>query len=68
MQRVIYSRLHDSIDAISYRYYGSSRVELILSANPRIHEHGAILPIGTPVIIPPMIVDAPKKQTIQLWD
>lgn len=68
MNRTIYSIQNDSLDSISYRYYGQSVVELILAANPHLAQYGAILPIGTPVVLPELITQNEKrKQTIQLW-
>ncbi|WP_323842961.1 tail protein X [Moraxella sp. Pampa] len=67
MNRTILSIQNDSIDSISYRYYGKSVVEKILSANPQLARADVILPIGTKVILPTLINTNPVKQTIQLW-
>lgn len=67
-QRTIYSIQNDSIDAISYRYYGKSVVEEILAANPHIARDAVILPMGTRVILPNIIESTANKQTVQLWD
>lgn len=67
-QRTIYSIQNDSIDAISYRYYGKSVVAEIMAANPQLARADVILPMGTAVVLPNIIETTTNKQTIQLWD
>lgn len=67
MNRTILSIQNDSVDSISYRYYGKSVVEEILAVNPQLARADVILPIGTKVILPTLITTNPIKQTIQLW-
>ncbi|AKG08088.1 tail protein X [Moraxella bovoculi] len=66
MIRTIRSIQGDSLDSISYRYYGKSVVESLLSANPHL-SNDVILPIGTVVVLPTLVQPTQSKQTIQLW-
>ncbi|MFA9487182.1 MULTISPECIES: tail protein X [unclassified Moraxella] len=67
MNRTIKSIQGDSLDSISYRYYGKSVVESLLAANPHLTDE-VILPIGTLVVVPKIIQSSKPKQTVQLWD
>ena len=59
----------DSVDSLCYRHLGSSdAVEATLEANPGLAAKGAILPMGTVVMLPDTTQAAPTKDIIQLWD
>lgn len=58
----------DSVDSLCWRHLGSTdAVEQTLDSNPGIAALGAILPMGTVVVLPDV---APVKNNnlIQLWD
>ena len=70
-QAILRARAGDTLDALIHRERGLGPADLpaILDANPGLAAHGAILPLGTPVIVPdaatPSIAVAPL---VQLWD
>ena len=59
----------DTLDQICYRYYGHTMgvTEAALAANPGLAEHGATLPLGIEVFLPPLS-SQPPRQRIQLRD
>ena len=61
---------HDTLDAICYRVYGTTRgvTEQVLAANPGLAEQGPVLPHGTPVMLPEQPAAAPRAPTVNLWD
>lgn len=60
----------DTLDAICWRHYGRTAgvVELALEANPGLADLGPVLPLGTPVNLPPAPPAREERRTIQLWD
>lgn len=60
----------DTLDAICWRHYGRTAgvVELALEANPGLADLGPVLPMGTPVNLPPVPPAREERRTIQLWD
>lgn len=60
----------DTLDTIVWRHYGRTGglVEQVLDANPGLAEHGAVLPTGTLVILPPAAAQAEQTQMVNLWD
>ena len=71
MQRLI-ARQGDKLDLLIWREagLGPSEIGKVLDANPGLADLGAILPLGTPVLVP--ITNAPQatrqRPLIQLWD
>lgn len=58
----------DMIDVICRDYYGRESVaQIVLEANPRLADHGPILPAGL-VIELPDIDQAVQKKVTRLWD
>lgn len=58
----------ESLDAVCYRFYGSSNnLETVLKANPHIAELSERLPHGTTIKLPPLAPSA-AITTINLWD
>lgn len=57
------------LDHIVWRHYGvcSGAVEAVLATNPKLAEHGSILPSGLLITLPH---DQPpqKNQRVALWD
>lgn len=58
----------DTVDAIAWRHYGRESAALaILEANPRLADHGPVLPAGLSIVLPELPEAAPEA-TIRLWD
>lgn len=52
--RTVYAQQGDTVDLVADREYGTTdMVTAILAANPGLARLGAILPIGTPINLPP---------------
>lgn len=63
-----YARQGDTVDLIALRAYGdTAMVEAILAANPGLAARGPVLPLGTPVELPPAQLKT-RRQTVTLWD
>lgn len=63
----IYTLQGDTVDLIADRYFGSTdMVGEILNANPGLARLGPILPIGTPINLPPAKA-ATVAATVSLW-
>lgn len=64
------TRQGDTLDAICWRHYGrESAAEAVLEANPRLADHGPILPQGLEIELPELAAPAPAAATlIKLWD
>ena len=63
---IVRTQQDDTVDLIAYRHYGdTSMVEAILAANPGLAAHGATLPLGLAVTLPPAV--KPTRRTITLW-
>lgn len=61
----------DTIDEIAYRYYGSTKnqvVERILEANSRLADHTPILPAGVLIELPETQPTVVKSRQVKLWD
>ncbi|MGY0794304.1 tail protein X [Azospirillum argentinense] len=57
----------DTVDLVALRHYGdAAMVEAILAANPGLAARGPVLPIGTPITLPPVATKA-RTPTITLW-
>lgn len=67
MAAIVRTQQNDTADLIALRHYGDTRmVEAILAANPGLSAHGATLPLGLPVTLPPPAQKT--RQTVTLWD
>jgi phage tail protein X len=56
----------DTVDLIAHRHYGdTAMVTAILDANPGLSALGPVLPLGTPVSLPPK--HTPVATAITLW-
>ncbi|KES19034.1 P2-like prophage tail protein X [Gilliamella apicola SCGC AB-598-I20] len=66
---IVYTMQNETIDALAYRVFGRTAgiVEIIYQNNPKLCELPAILPMGTEVNVPEMVVEK-TKNTINLWD
>ena len=61
----------DSVDSLCWRHLGSTDpVEATLESNPGLAAKGAILPMGTEVILPDDVSSSSAKtqNIIKLWD
>lgn len=57
----------DMADALALRLLGSAQhVVLLLEANPGLPAHGAVLPAGLVLVIPPTPVST-SRSTMRLW-
>lgn len=64
------ARQGDTLDGLIWRERGLGPADLsaVLEANPGLAALGAVLPIGTPVIIPAISVPAiAVRDVVQLW-
>lgn len=71
MADTVTARQGDTLDGLIWRERGLTAADLgaVLAANPGIAAFGAILPTGTPVIIPANTAPAlPVRTVVQLWD
>lgn len=59
----------DTLDYICWKFYGqqSGAVELVLEANPGLADAGAIIPLGTVIVLPEIQKPATDTQPIRLW-
>jgi phage tail protein X len=60
----------DTLDQICQRHLGRTGgiTEAVLDANPGLAALGAVLPMGTPVILPDTAPIAAPAELLQLWD
>lgn len=62
----------DTVDLICHRHYGRTAgvTEAVYTANPGLAELGAVLPLGTPVVLPDLTTQSTEttRQLINLWD
>lgn len=63
------ARQGDTVDAICYQHYGYTEgvTEAVLEANPGLADHGPLLPMGTPVVLP-VHTQRTARSTVKLWD
>ena len=66
--RTVHARQGDTLDALLHRHIGQTagHTEATLAANPRLADHGAVLPIGTTVHI--VTAPAAPRRLVHLWD
>ncbi len=59
----------DRLDRICQRHYGACRgvVEQVLAANPRLADHGVLLPAGVRIHLPDITPEHIRPQ-VRLWD
>ena len=63
------SRDGETIDWISWRYYGSElNTVAILEFNPDLAQSDAILKAGTIVLLPEIYIPPKKIDVVRLWD
>lgn len=71
MADTLIARQGDTLDALLWRERNMTADDLpaVLAANPGIAALGAVLPLGTPVIVPETArPDTRTLPVIQLWD
>ncbi len=71
MADVIHARQGDTLDQLLHRDRGLGPEALgtVLVANPGLASLGPLLPLGTPVTIPPAASAAPiERKLLNLWD
>lgn len=67
MATIVRTQQGDTVDQLALRHYGTTTmVEAILAANPGLAAHGATLPQGLPVTLPPAVQKS--RTTVKLWD
>jgi phage tail protein X len=58
----------DTVDAIAWLHYGREAAAVdILEANPRLADHGPILPAGVQVTLPDLPAPV-EPAAVRLWD
>lgn len=61
----------DVIDEIVWRHYGvvnADMVRQVFAANPRLADHGAVLPAGVAIVLPDIQQPAAEVAGLSLWD
>jgi phage tail protein X len=70
MKTIYITREGDTVDAICWRFYGSTAnrvTEAVLEVNRGVADYGPILPAGIELALPE--IDAPAKtRGVRLWD
>lgn len=64
------TREGDTVDLIAWRQYGRQDrqvVETLLEANPTLADFGPVIPPGTEVMLPEILVAA-EVNGVRLWD
>ena len=61
---------NDTVDAMCWRHYGRTAglVEAVLLTNPRLADHGPVLPAGVLVSLPDLQTPAPERAMVNLWE
>ena len=69
-ENILHARQGDTLDGMLWRErgLGPSALPAVLDANPGLAGAGAVLPIGTAVIVPDTAPAADTLPLIQLWD
>jgi len=69
MADTIHTRQDETLDAALWRgrRLGPSNLATVLAANPGLAGIGAILPTGTPVILPDVQPTPVVRDIVQLW-
>lgn len=70
MDDVVHARQGDTLDGLLWRErgLGPASLTIVFAANPGLAAHGAILPLGTSVTVPPAAISAPvARELVQLW-
>jgi len=70
MAETVTARQGETLDALIWRTrgLGPSNLGPVLTANPGLAALGAVLPTGTPVILPDVAPMPVVRDIIQLWD
>ena len=71
MADVITARQGDTLDGLLWRerQLGPAALPAVLAANRGLARLGAVLPLGTEVVVPPIAVAAPRtRDLVNLWD
>lgn len=71
MADTFFAQQGDTLDALVWRERGFGGDDLagVLLANPGLADHGAILPLGTAVVVPESAAPAARTlPLVQLWD
>ncbi len=65
-----HTRAGEMLDLICHQHYGlqSGAVEAVLAANPRLADHGPVLPDGLVITLPDLAQPRREEQLISLWD
>jgi phage tail protein X len=69
MATTVHALQGDTLDTLCWRHYGRTAAvtEHVLLANPRLAEHGPVLPQGAAVFMPDA-APQPQQQRVNLWD
>lgn len=62
------ARAGETVDAIVWRFLGTSAVEPVLEANPGLAARGPLLPEGLEIVLPAGAAAPADPPLPQLWD
>jgi phage tail protein X len=70
MPKTVTTKQGDTVDMVAWRVRGRTDgvTEAILDANPGVASVGAVLPMGTVLVVPEAASGGDEVKTINLWD
>ncbi|HEX8583067.1 MAG TPA: tail protein X [Allosphingosinicella sp.] len=69
-ENTLAARQGDTVDVLIWRERGLGAADLpaVFEANPGLADHGAVLPLGTLVVVPVTPPAQASRPVVQLWD
>ncbi|PWE56807.1 phage tail protein [Metarhizobium album] len=70
MPQTYTTRQGETVDLVCSKFYGRTRdvTESVLAANPGLAALGAVLPLGTQIVMPDIEARPAATKLISLWD
>lgn len=70
MSKTVTTKQGDTVDLVALRVRGRTEgvTEAILDANPGVASVGAILPIGSVIVVPEVVAPTDGVKIVSLWD
>jgi phage tail protein X len=63
------TRQGDTLELICFQAYATlDMLDTLIRANPTLAGLGPVLPMGTPVVLPPKAPSQSTRPTLKLWD
>lgn len=63
------ARQGDTLELICFQAYATlDMLDSLIRANPALPALGPVLPMGTPVVLPPKAPSQATRPTLNLWD